>query len=133
MIKRLLLASSIVLASPLLAGPASAARPNWTAVGQAQLPAYGNAQLFLNRGTDKRPDIMAGQLHAQLAAPWMDPKGSGYYRDIYFRLLANCRERTFALQPTWPEGPDVTGIKLKELRRPVAGSADDMLLKAVCG
>ena len=131
MIKRLLLASMVV-ASPLLFGQAVAGRPNWTAVGQAQLPSYGNAQLFIDKGVAKRPDMATGQLHAVLAGPWQDPMGSGYYRDIYFRLLANCRERTFALQPTWPDGPDTTEIKLKELRRPVAGSANDMLLKAVC-
>jgi|SRR5690242_10361637 len=133
MIKRLLFASAIVLASPLLAGPSAAAHPTWTAIGQAMLPTYGNAQLFLDRGTAKRPDMMKGQLHALLAAPWMDPKGSGYFRDIYFRLLANCRDGTFALQPTWPEGPDVTEIRDKELRRPVPGSANAMLLKTVCG
>jgi hypothetical protein len=132
MIKRVLLASSIVLASPLLAGPAAAAHPNWTAIGQAMLPTYGNAQLFLDKGAAKRPDMASGQLRAVLAAPWMDPKGSGYYNEVDFRLLANCREGTFALQPTWPEGPDVTGIRDKELRRPLAGSADDKLLKAVC-
>jgi len=76
---------------------------------------------------------LAHSFHALLAAPWMDPKGSGYFRDIYFRLLANCRDGTFALQPTWPEGPDVTEIRDKELRRPVPGSANAMLLKTVCG
>jgi len=131
MIKRVLLASAIVLASPLLAGPVAAAH-NWAAIGQALLPSYGNAELFLDKRTTKRPEIMTGQLHAVLAGPWMDPKGSGYYRDVYFRLLANCRDGTFALQPTWPEGPDVTEIRDKELRRPLAGSTDDKLLKAVC-
>lgn len=131
MIKRLLLAS-IVVASPMLFGPLAAARPNWTAVGQGQLALYGNAQLFIEKRAAKHPDMMTGQLHAVLAGPWEDPKGSGYYRDIYFRLLANCREGTFALQPTWPDGPDVTQIRDKELRRPVAESTDDKLLKALC-
>jgi hypothetical protein len=130
MIKRSLVASSLIVLSSL---PAVAAAPNWTAVGMAQLPSYGNAQLFIDKGTGNRPGMMRGQLHAVLAGPWEDPKGSGYYRDIYFRLLANCRDGTFALQPTWPEGPDATAIRANELRRPVAGSTDDKLLKAVCG
>ena len=130
MIKRLLVASSLILASSL---PAAAAAPNWTAVGTGQLPSYGNAQLFIEKRAAKHPDMMTGQLHAVLAEPWEDPNGSGFYRDIYFRVLANCRDGTFAFQPTWPDGPDVTGIRTNELRRPIAGSTDDKLLKAVCG
>jgi len=132
MIKRVFLASSIVLASPMFAGPAAAAH-NWTAIGQASLPSYGNAELFLDKGTSKHPGMISGQLHAVLAQPWEDPKQPGFYRDIYFRLLANCSAGTFALQPTWPEGPDVTAIRIDQLRRPAAGSADAMLLKTVCG
>ena len=129
MIKRLLVASTFILVSSL---PAAAAAPSWTAIGPAQLPTYGSAQLFIDKGTMKRPDMVSGQLHAVLAQPWMDKMATGYYRDIYFRLLANRRDGTFALQPTWPEGPDVTEIRDKDLRRPLAGSADDKLLKAVC-
>ena len=130
MIKRVFVASAVVLAS--LAAPA-AAGPSWTALGKAQLPSYGNAQIFIDRSSASPPGMMAGQLHAVLDEPWMDPNASGSYRDIYFRVLANCRAGTFALQPTWPVGPDEMSIHQRDLRRPVPGSAEDRLMRAVCG
>jgi hypothetical protein len=132
MIKRLLFASSVILASPMLAGPASAG-PNWTAIGKAELPSYGNAQLFIDPTPRPNGQMLSGQLRAVLDEPWNDPIVPGSYRDIYFRVLADCGARTIAIMPTWPEGPDKTSVPLQNLKRPVPGSADAMLLHAYCG
>ena len=131
MIKTLLAASSVILVSVLLTDPA-AAGPSWTAIGKGQLPRYGNAELFIDKAADKRPGYVAGQLHAVLDEPWNDPDASGTYRDIYFHVLANCRDGLVAVQPTWPEESNTISIRDKDLQRPPAGSASDKLLKAYC-
>jgi hypothetical protein len=64
---------------------------------------------------------------------WEDPNDSGAYRDIYFRTLADCRDGTFALEPSWPEGPDEGSVPKRDLRRPAAGTAGALLLRAYCG
>lgn len=132
MIKTLLTASSIILALPLLAGPA-AAGASWTSVGKAQLPTFGSAQIYLDRAAEKRPGMRAGKLRAVLDEPWQNPDASGFFDEVEFRVLANCQAGTFALQPTWPEGPDTTAIRERDLKRPALGSTNEKLLKAVCG
>jgi hypothetical protein len=131
MIKRLFVGSSLIFASLSLAVPA-AAGPNWTAVGKAELPRYGDAQLFIDKAAPKRAGFVSGQLHAVLDRPWNNPDASGSYSDIYFRMLANCRDGTVAVQPTWPDESDTTSIRDKDLQRPPAGSASEKLLRAVC-
>lgn len=132
MIKRLLVASSI-LVSPLLAA-AAIAGPSWTSIGKDRLPTYGAAELLIDKAESKpgSPRV-SGQLHAILEEPWIDPNASGAYRDIYFSVLADCRDRTVAIMPTWPEGPDESSVPPRELKQPAAGTANAKLLQAYCG
>ena len=130
MIKRLLVASSI-LASLLLTRPAAAGAPSWTSIGKDQLATYGSADLYVGKLARKGDHMMSGELHASLDNPWNNPNGSGSYRDIYFRVLADCAAGTIAVHSTWPEGPDESSISARDLRRP-AGSSDERLLRAYC-
>lgn len=132
MIKRLIVAS-MLLAPPLVAGSA-AAGPSWTSIGKGQLPRYGNAELSIHKAPAKNAAyIMSGELHAVLDTPWVDPDASGSYRDIYFRVKANCRDGTIVVQPTWPEEPNAPSIRDSDLQRPVPGTGNERLLKAYCG
>lgn len=132
MIKRLLVASSI-LVSPLLASAAGAG-PSWISIGKDLLPTYGSAELYIDKPESKpgSPRV-SGQLHAILDQPWIDPNASGAYRDIYFSVLADCRDRTVAIMPTWPEGFDESSVPVSDLKQPAAGSANAKLLRAYCG
>jgi hypothetical protein len=131
MIKYFFAASSIVLASPLLSSPA-AASPSWTDIGRAMLPSYGNAELYIDRNAPKPGAMTTGQLHAVLDQPWEDPNASGAFKDIYFRVLADCRDGMVAVQPSWPDGPDESSVPKSALRRPAAGTTDEKLLQAYC-
>jgi hypothetical protein len=130
MIKRLLVASSIVLASPFRAGPAAAA-PSWSDIGKGQLATYGSAELYVGK-LARKGDLTSGELHASLDDPWNNPDGSGAFRDIYFRVLADCEAGTIAVHSTWPEGPDESSISARDLKRPAPGSSEERLLKAYC-
>lgn len=133
MIKTLPAASWIILASPLLAGSA-AAGPSWTHIGKGQLPRYGSAELYFgNAAAQRSGDIRSGELHAVLDEPWVNPDASGSYRDIYFRVRANCRDRTIAVQPTWPDSPSSPSVRDRDMQRPGVGSGNEKLLKAYCG
>lgn len=131
MIKRLLVASAILLASPLLAGPALAG-PSWTSIGKDQLATYGPAELSVGKLTRTDGAMVSGELHASLDDPWSNPDGSGSFRDIYFRVLADCQAGTIAVHPSWPEGPDESSISVRDLKHPAPGSSDERLLKAYC-
>ena len=131
MIRRLLVASSIVLASPFLAGPAAAAPP-WSAIGQEQLATYGSADLYVGKLALTGDHMMSGELHAVLDKAWNNPDASGSFRDIYFRVLADCQAGTIAVHSTSPEGPDEFSINARDLKRPAPGSSDERLLKAYC-
>ena len=132
MIKRLLVASSI-FASSLLAQSAIAG-PSWTSIGKDRLPTYGSAELYIDKAkSEPGSSRVSGQLHAILDEPWIDPNASGAYRDIYFSVLADCRDGTVAIMPTWPEGPDESSVPASELKQPAAGTANAKLLRAYCG
>lgn len=132
MIKRLLVAYPM-LVSALFSG-AAVAGPSWTSIGKDQLPNYGSAELFIDKANpEPRSQRISGQLHAVLDQPWIDPNASGAYRDIYFSVLADCRERTIAIMPTWPEGPDESSVPASDLKQPAAGTANAKLLQAYCG
>lgn len=130
MIKRLLIASSMLVASPLIAGGAAAASP-WSDIGRASLPAYGTAELYVSRAAAPS-GMMSGQLHAVLDQAWEDPDASGAYRDIYFRVLADCRDGTIAVQPSWPNGPDESSVPASALERPAPGTMQQRLLTVYC-
>jgi hypothetical protein len=132
MIKRLLLTSATILASPLLGGSAAAA-PAWSDIGPDLLPTYGHAELYVGNIARQGDHMVAGELHAVLDAPWFDPNDSGSYRDIYFRVLADCRDGTVAIHANWPEGPDEASVSPRDLRRPPPGSPNAKLLRAYCG
>ena len=130
MIKRSLVLSSILLSSPFLTSPASAA-PSWTNIGKEQLATYGSAELYIGKPA-RKGDLTSGELHASLDNPWNNPDGSGAFRDIYFRVLADCQAGTIAVHSTWPDGPDESSISARDLKRPAPGSSDERLLKAYC-
>jgi hypothetical protein len=130
MIKRLLVASSILLGSSLLAGPAAAA-PSWIDIGKEQLATYGSAELYVGK-LARKGGLTSGELHASLDDPWNNPDGSGAFRDIYFRVLADCPAGTIAVHSTWPDGPDESSISIRDLKHPAPGSSDERLLKAYC-
>ena len=131
MSKTLSIASSVILASALLAVPAAAAPP-WSDIGKDQLATYGSAELFVGKLARQGDHMMSGELHAVLDDPWHDPNDSGSFSDIYFRVLADCRDGTVAVHPTWPEGPDEASVSARDLKRPMPGSADEKLLRAYC-
>lgn len=132
MIKRLLVASSI-LVSPLFAAAAGAG-PAWTSIGKDRLPTYGPAELYIEKAQSRPGSArVSGQLHAILDEPWIDPNASGAYRDIYFLVLADCRDRTVAIMPTWPDGPDESSVPASALKEPAAGTPNAKLLQAYCG
>lgn len=131
MIKTVLVASSFVLASPLMLASPAAAGPSWTSIGKGNLPRYGSGELFIGKLARHR-DGVSGELHAVLDEPWINPDASGSYRDIYFRVRANCAAGTLAVQPTYPESPEDPTIEDKDMRRPPPGSPSAALLRAYC-
>jgi hypothetical protein len=132
MIKTVLVASSFVLASPVLLASSAAAAPNWTSIGKGNLPRYGSGNLYIGKLARQRNDVVSGELRAVLDEPWINPDASGSYSDIYFRVRANCREGTLAVQPTYPESPQDPTIEDKDMRAPPPGSPSAALLRAYC-
>ena len=132
MIKSLLATSPIVLAFVLLGSPA-AASPKWVDIGKGQLPTFGAGELYIGGLLRNPSGIVTGQLHAVLDEDWQDPLQPAAFRDIYFRVMADCRNGTVAFHSTWPDGPDESGIDRSDLRPPSPGSVDEKLLKVSCG
>ncbi|HYX47431.1 MAG TPA: hypothetical protein VE820_11500 [Sphingomicrobium sp.] len=120
-----------LLTALLIAAPAAAA-PSWIDIGKDQLTTYGPAELYVGKLAKQGDHMMTGEIHAVLDDPWQDPNGSGSFRDIYFRVLADCRDGTIAVHPSWPEGPDEASISIRDLKRPAPGGATEKLLKAYC-
>lgn len=132
MIVRLTFASPLLLALPLLAAPAAAA-PDWTHFGRSDLPRYGSAQLYIGKLERHDGQAVSGELRAVLDEPWNNPDASGTYSEIFFRVRADCRDRTIAVQPIWPERPAKSTIRDKDMHPAPAGSGNEKLLRAYCG
>lgn len=132
MIVRLPFATPLLLAALVAAAPAAAA-PDWTHFGKSDLPRYGSAQLYIGKLARHGGEAVSGQLRAVLDEPWNNPDASGTYTEIFFRFRANCRERTIAVQPIWPERPVKSTIRDEDMYPAPAGSGNERLLKAYCG
>lgn len=132
MIVRLPFHSPLLLAALLLAAPAAAA-PDWTHFGKSDLPRYGRAELYIGELARHRDQAVSGELRAVLDQPWNNPDASGTFREILFRVRANCRERTIAVQPIWPESPEKSTIRDEDMYPAPPGSGNEKLLKAYCG
>jgi len=130
MIKRIIAPASLLLASALLSGPAAAAR--WVDIGKAQLPSFGTGELYISGVERDSSGMVRARLHEVLDRVWEDPIQDGFFRDAYFRMLADCRNGTIAVHSTWPEGPDELSIPTDDLRRPAPGSVDSKLLQVSC-
>jgi hypothetical protein len=131
MTMRLILASTLLVAL-LVAAPATAA-PKWTQFGKSDLPRYGSAQLYIGKLARHGDQAVSGELRAVLDEPWNNPDASGTYTEVFFRVRANCRERTIAVQPIWPESPRTSTVRDEDMHPAPSGSGNENLLKAYCG
>jgi hypothetical protein len=130
MIKRIITPASLLLASALLPGTAAAAP--WRDIGKAQMPSFGTGELYITGVERDSSGMVRARLHEVLDHSWEDPIQDGYFRDAYFRVLADCRNGMIAVHSTWPEGPDELAIPMDDLRRPAPGSVDSRLLQVSC-
>jgi len=130
MIKHVVIAS-IVLAA-LLPASRAAAQPTWVDIGKGDLPTFGTAEIYIGGLRVNGSGMVTGQLHAVLDREWEDPLQPGKFRDVYFDMMANCRTAAVAYHPTWPEGPDQSGVYESDLSRPTPASLGEKLLKASC-